>query len=265
LGDVRAAQRAVTYLAVFPYSFFLQALYSEATFLVCAIAAFLSAERKRFLAAGVLAGAAMLARPTGIAVLAGLAAMGLRDAGRRVALTRLAVAPFIFCVFPILLALQGRSPLEFLTAEHQWRKYSVLDPLGAVLAPFHTILDGARAAWSGATGLVSDLPQLSAYTLHNVTAFAVLVVFVVLSAAAWIRLGIPYGIYCAVALAFPLVARPTEAPLLSLQRFALVLFPCFIVLGTLRLGRFTYATTLAMSCISLVALVYFWTQGHFVA
>ncbi len=265
VGEPSAAQRAVAYLAIFPYAFILQALYSEATFLACAIAAFVAAERKRFLAAGVLAGAAMLARPPGIAVLAGLAVLALSNPARRAALVRLSVALPIFCVFPLVLFLQGRSPVGFLTAEHGWRSYSAHDPLGTLLAPFQSVYDGAHAAWTGAAELVSG-SRLSPFTIHDVTAFVVLVVFVVLSAAAWKRLGAPYGVYCAVSLAIPLVVRPAAAPLLSLQRFALVLFPCFIVLGTLPLPRYAYRAVLALSCIGLVGLLYLWNRGdYFVA
>jgi hypothetical protein len=261
VGEPVAAQRAVAYLALFPYAFFLQALYSEATFLVCAVSAFLAAERKRFLVAGTLAGAAMLTRYAGIAVLAGLIVLALSNPGRRAALLRLSVAPLIFSAFPLVLILQGRSPLAFLNAEHGWRSYSVHDPRGAVLAPFQSAYDGALAAWTGAGKLVSGSP-LSAFTIHNVTAFAVLVVFVLLSAAAWKRLGTPYGVYCAVSLALPLVARPGAAPLLSLQRFALVLFPCFIVLGALPMRRSAYGALLVLSCAGLFGLLYLWTRGN---
>jgi hypothetical protein len=260
LGEAEAAHRSVVYLALSPYAFFLQALYSEATFLVFAIAAFVAAERKRFLGAGILAGAAMLARPVGIAVLAGLVVLAVRGGGGRAALTRLSVAPVIFCVFPLILVMQGRSPIAFLTNEHGWRKYSVSDPLGAMLAPFQSFYDGAAAAWTGITKIASGT-ALSPYTIHDVTAFAVLVVFLMLTVAAWRRLGMAYGVYCAASLAIPLVTRPYDAPLLSIQRFALVLFPCFIVLGDLPLGRYTRRAILALSCLGLIGLLYLWIRG----
>jgi len=260
--EPRSAQRAVLYLALFPYAFFLQAVYSEAIFLVCALAAFVCAERKRFLAAGVLAGAAMLARPVGPAVLAGVVVLGWRDRARWAALARLSVAPLVFGIFPLLLFLQGRSPMAFLSAEHGWRKYSVLDPRGAALAPLRNVYDGARAAGTGIGDLVSGSSP-SAFTIHNVTAFALFVVFLALSAAAWRKLGTAYGVYCAGALAIPNVSQPLAAPLLSFQRFALVLFPCFIVLGALPLGRYAHRGILVASGVGLVTLLYIWTRGEY--
>jgi hypothetical protein len=38
-------------------------------------------------------------------------------------------------IYPLLLALQGRSPKAFLTSEHGWRKDSAHDTAGTVLAP----------------------------------------------------------------------------------------------------------------------------------
>src|SRR5205807_8304264 len=66
------ARRAVLYLAVFPMSLFLQAVYSESLFLLLALAAFVLAERGRHLEAGVAAGLAILTRAIGIALLPSL-------------------------------------------------------------------------------------------------------------------------------------------------------------------------------------------------
>jgi hypothetical protein len=264
-----AARWSVAYLALFPYAFFLHALYSEAAFLACAIAAFLAAERKRFLAAGVLTGLAMLARPAGIAVLAGILLFTLRRPHRAANALRVSTALGVFSVFPVLLAVQGRSPLAFMKAEHGWRSYSGHDPLGLLTAPFESVFDGARAAGTGVRGIVDTLGHgsaLSPYAIHDLAAFVLLVIFLALSALAWRRLGSPYGVYCGVSLAIPLVARPLAAPLLSLPRFVLVLFPCFIVLGTLPLRPRWHGVILGTCCAGLVGLLYLWNHGgHFVA
>src|SRR5436309_3631017 len=64
------ARRAVLYLAVFPFALFLQAVYSEALFLLLALAAFAFAERRRFGAAGGVAGRALLQHLAAVALLA---------------------------------------------------------------------------------------------------------------------------------------------------------------------------------------------------
>lgn len=251
------ATRAVWYLALFPYAFFLQMVYSEALFLVCALAAFVAAERRRFLPAGLLAGAAMLTRPSGIAVLAGLVVLALGESARLSALARLAVAPLLFLIFPLVLVVEGQSPLAFMHAEDRWREFGVL-------ALPQSVYEGARAAWNGVIDLAGG-PATRDFSLHSVTAFAALVVFVLLSVLAWRRLGAPSGVYCAVSLLMPLAARSEGWPLTSFQRFVLVLFPCFVVLGALPLGRYLHRALLAVSAIGLVGLLYLWVGGHFVA
>jgi hypothetical protein len=50
------ARRAVLYLALFPMALFLQAVYSESLYLMLTVVAFLAAERRRFLGAGLACG-----------------------------------------------------------------------------------------------------------------------------------------------------------------------------------------------------------------
>ena len=251
------ASRAVLYLALFPTAFYLHALYSEALFLVFAVGAFLAAERRRFTVAAVLAGGAMLTRPLGIAVLVGIAIFALRTPRRAAALRRLSIAPAIFAIYPLLLAADGRSALAFLSAEAHWRNTSLH---GAVRGPYLGLL----AAWNGAR----DLAQTGGnnyVALLNVTAFLALVAFAVLSVLAWRRLGAPYGLYGLISLAMPSAAPADPWPLVSMQRFVLALFPCFIVLGTLPIGRLAHRVLVALSAAAMVYLLFHWARGDFVA
>src|SRR6476646_7834906 len=97
------ARRAVLYLAVFPMALFLQAVYSESLYLLLTLAAFLLAERRRFLGAGVVAGLALLTRSAGIALLPALVLFAWQAPRRERALASLLVAPAIFAVYPLLL------------------------------------------------------------------------------------------------------------------------------------------------------------------
>lgn len=254
----RAAARAVAYLAFFPYAFFLQAVYSEAAFLALAIGAFLAAERRRFLVAGVLAGGAMLTRPVGFALLVGVAVLALssRRSPREVA--ALGVAPLLFSVFPLVLAAEGRSPLAFVTSEKHWRDLGVLG----------WVHGGARAlrnAADGAVDLVSTLPSVPPGPLVSVTQLAALIVFAALSVLAWRRLGAGYGAYCLLALAMPVSAPADPWPYVSMERFALALFPCFIVLGALVVRETTHRLLLVGSIAAGVGVMAVWVTGAFVA
>src|SRR5581483_1385556 len=108
LAGPDVARRSVLYLAVFPMSLFLQAVYSESVFLLVAIGAFLAAERRRFVVAGVLTGLALLARPTGVAVLLGVAVIAWGSPRRLRDLVSVVVpAVLLFLLFPLTLRLEG--------------------------------------------------------------------------------------------------------------------------------------------------------------
>ena len=253
-----AALRAVAYLALFPYAFFLQALYSETLYLALAIGAFLAAERRYFLVAGSLAGGAMLARPLGPAVLVGIAILAVGSRYPRQALAQLVIAPALFLVFPLVLMLEGRGPFAFLHAEDEWRDVS---PFSAFYGTFRA----TQEAWRGLKELAPGTSGGEYLALVNVTALLSLVVFAALSIAAWRRLGSAYGVYCMLSLAVPIVATTAPYPLASMQRFVLTLFPCFITLGALPIGRAAHRALLTLCALAMIGVLYYWTRGLFVA
>jgi Mannosyltransferase (PIG-V) len=230
-----AAFRSVLFLAFFPTTFFLSAVYSEALFLLLAVAMFLLAERGRLYEAAVLAGLAWLTRPTGLALLPALAVFALRDRGPWRSLPVLLVPPALFAVFPVVLRAQTGEALRFLHVETQWDRS--LSPYG----PLEGVYRGAQAAWAGVRQLLQGSDErwfwvqesADRVAVMNIELFALLVLFSVLTVVAWRRLGAPYGLFAASSLALPL-AVPTQAyPLLSLSRFGVVVFPLFIALALL--------------------------------
>jgi Mannosyltransferase (PIG-V) len=249
------ARRAVAYVALFPTAFFLSALYSESLFLVFAVAAFLAAERRRFLLAAALAGCAMLTRPLGVAVLAGLVVFAALEPDRWTGLRRLWAAPAVFALYPILLAAQGKGAFAFVSAESEWRRTSVS---AALRGPYLTVL----VARNGVRDLTAGYDFAA---LLNVSTVAVWLGFGCLSIVAWRDLGAPYGVYCLVSLAMPLATPADPWPLVSIQRFVLALFPCFIVLGSLPIRPAAHRLLLALSAVTMVWLIVEWTSGEFVA
>lgn len=217
LGD-GAAQRAVLYLAVFPMSLFLQAVYGESLFLLLGLAAFLLAERGRFGWAGIAAGLALLTRSAGVALLAGLVVLAWPARG---ALARLAIAPVMFAAYPIALWIWIGDPWAWLHAQESvWHRHlSAAGPLGGIW--------DALTRWHPAdTGLEHAVSV-------NLEGWAFLLLFAALTVVAWRRLGAPYGVYCALSLLIPLSLPSDRWPLLSLPRFGLVVFPFFLALATL--------------------------------
>src|SRR3954464_11865564 len=264
------ARRAVLYLAVFPFALFLQAVYSESLYLLLTLAAFLLAERGRFLAAGTVTGLALLTRPTAAALLPALALLAWRERDRIRALASLAVAPLLFAAYPLYLSWAENDPWQFLHAQRIWSRH--LSPAG----PLGGIWDGLRAGWAGVEQLASGSHTHVYWTpvqdsdpirvaVLNLEALAFLVLFVVLAATAWRRFGAPYGLFAAVSLAIPLSVPSERWPLLSLPRFGLTIFPLFLALAVLGGRPRAHTAILCVSSLLLGVAVVQWALWQWVA
>jgi hypothetical protein len=264
------ARRAVLYLAVFPMTLFLQAVYSESLFLLLALAAFALAERGRFAGAGAAAGLALLTRIAGVALVPALVLIAWRTPRRAEALAKLAVAPAIFSLYPLYLWWHLGDPWAFARAQDLWHRH--VSPVG----PLGGIWDGLRAGWAGVQQLASGShthvywsPVRDADPLRvaavNLESLAFLALFLVLTLLAWRRFGAPYGVFAATSLAIPLSVPSQRWPLLSLPRFGLVVFPFFLALAALGGRPRLHTVTVTISSLLLGVAVVQWSLWQWVA
>jgi len=239
LGEA-GARRAVVYLAVFPTSLYLGAVYSESLFLGLALATFVLAERGRLGLAGIAVGLALLTRAQGIALLPALALFAHHAGGRRQFAALLAPLS-IFTAYPLTLLLWIDRPLAFIEAQRTvWgRELSSLGPLGG-------LLDAVAAG---------DLLEL---------AFAL--PMLALAVVAWRRFGATYGSYALGVLLIPM-AYPSArlGGLYSFPRLCLVAFPCLLALAALTESRWSRLTTVAVLTTTLAVFVVRWSLWHWVA
>ena len=239
LGEA-GARRAVVYLAVFPTTLYLGAVYSESLFLALALATFVLAERGRLGLAGLTVGLALLTRAQGAALLPALALFAHQAGGRRHYATLLIPAG-IFAAYPLALWLAIDRPFAFLDAQKTvWdRELSPLGPLGG-------LVDALRAG---------DLLEL---------AFAL--PMLVLAVVAWRRFGAAYGSYAIGALLIPM-AYPSArlGGLYSFPRLCLVAFPCLLALAAVTEARWARTATLAVLTTTLAVFVVRWSLWHWVA
>jgi 4-amino-4-deoxy-L-arabinose transferase-like glycosyltransferase len=250
------ARRAVLYLAVFPMSLFLGAVYSESLFLLLSVAAFALAERRRFLAAGICCGLALLTRPFGLALLPALAVLAWRSPQRRESLAGLAAALPIAAVYPLVLWAQLGDPFAFADAQGRWHRHvSWAGPFGGIWAGVHDAVTGATPAGAG---------ELHAAAV-NWEGLVTLVLFGLLAVVAWKRLGAAYGLFAALSLALPLSVPSDRWPLLSLPRFVLPVFPFFLALAAIGRSPRTHAAILSVSAIFLGVAAVQWALWQWVA
>lgn len=235
-----AGRRAVLFLALAPTSLFFGAVYSESLFLLLAVATFLAAEKGSFWKAGALAGLALLTRSAGLALLPALVVFAWREPTRGRALAGVAVAPALFLVYPLVLAVWIGKPLAFVDAQKVvWERHlSPAGPLGGLIAAAQN---------------------------REILDLAVVAVVVALGLVAWRRIGVPYGLYVLGSVALPLAAYSNKAPLLSMQRFVIVAFPIFMALATVVRSRRATLVTAAILAAGLVAYVVRWALWYWVA
>jgi hypothetical protein len=256
-GD--GARRAVVYLALFPMSLFLQAVYSESLYLVCCLGAFSLAERRRWPAAAVVTGLAMLTRLAGVALLPPLLLLAWRSPDRRRALLSMLLAPALAGLYPLWLDVKLHAPFAAVGNEAGWgRHLSHAGPAGGL---WH----GVQAAWHGVERITTTSSNNVQAAAHNVEYFSFLVVFAWLGIVAWRRFGAPYGVFVLGSLAIPLSAPTTGYPLLSMPRFCLPLFPAFLAMAAIADTPRRDRAILVVSSLFLGVAVVEWSVGQWVS
>jgi hypothetical protein len=269
LGD-DGAGLTVLYVAIFPMTLFLQAVYNESLFLLLVLACFALAERHSWLAAGYVAGLALLTRSSGVAVLPALVLLAWRSGERWRALASLCIAPVLFALYPFWLDWKTHDAFAFIHAETAWHRHlSDAGPLGG-------LWQGLRSGWAGieqvATGSTTHVywsGGVGSDTLHgamlNLEDLGFALVFLALAVVAWRRFGAAYGLFAVLAVALPLSAPSSRWPLESFPRFCVVVFPAFMALASLSTTVARRRIVIATSAIFLGLAVFQWSVQQWVS
>jgi len=218
--DRSVARRAIFYISIFPTAIFFSAVYPEALFLMLTVASFYYMRERRWWLAGAIGFFAALTRVEGVlltvpfAIEWFVAYRPLRPENRE------NLNKALFNLAPILLIPIGLSlymgylwvlngdPLYFSHVQVHWNRH-LAAPWTAVINSWHKIMH-------------STVPQnVANQTLELV--FTALMVIVLI--AGWKRLKPSYIAYMALSILLPM----STSSLMSMPRFALVLFPMFVI------------------------------------
>jgi Gpi18-like mannosyltransferase len=247
--------------ALFPTGFFLLAPYTESLFLALSVSAFWFARTDRPWHAAVAACFASLTRPQGAFLALPLAAEYVRQRdlgpwlrgapGPRPGIAALApslpglgaiVATF---VLPLLSGQRG-SPLDVAS---YWG-YAIVPPWDALAASWRHILAG---------GEHGNLAEIEALNLVSLLGFGALAIVAIR------RLPLSYSLYALPSIALLYTRTTYFSPLSSDARYVLVLFPCFMILGTwLARSKALAISWLAVSALLEILLLQFWARWGFV-
>lgn len=217
------AQRATFYVSIFPTAIFFSAVYSESLFLFLTVASFYYVRERRWLTAGAFGFFAALTRSEGILLAAPLFiewVIAAREGGREFfrywfddvvkPLVGMALVPLGLVVYMAYLWVLTGDPLRFSHVQAHW---------GREFAP----------PWVSFANTVQKIVHAHAtQTVANESlelAFTLLMLVVL--AVGFRRLRLSYIVYMALSIAIPMCT----GSLMSMPRFALVLFPMFALFG----------------------------------
>ena len=266
-GDRDTAMRAVLVMVLFPTAFFLSAVYTESTFLLFVIGSIYFARRRLWAWAALMGVLASATRSTGIMMwgVVGLEWMrangwtfdrihtqaAWRALGRALRVDFLTV--LVICLIPLGLGsyilLQhdyADSPLKFMEVQENWGR-GERGPLEALNEDLKQIrLPALRRG------------EVSSQVLINFVFFwppFFLVPFI------WRRMGASYGLYSLLTLTIPVSTGIT----MSISRYALVMFPMFMLLAHWMRHRWVATAVLVTFSIFLGILFTIFANWVFVA
>jgi len=267
------AERAVSYLGLFPTALFFFAAYSEALYLACSLGCVYALRLRRWWVAGLCGLAAALTRQLGVLLLVPFAveyweARALaraptrgREGARADTRTRPRLAdlpaglliPAGTLAFVAYLQLKVGNGLLFLRAQAAWARATAPPWAGAVLSLRHLASARYRIPLRALNGL--DLSFLALFLL------------LVLVGAP--RLPRSYTAY-AVAVLLAVLVTPATGPrqplaLLSVSRFGVTLFPPFVALALLGRHRAADRLILGLSVALLSLFTVIFVRGQWVA
>lgn len=217
-GD-RIARRTIVVTAAFPTAFFFLAPYSESLFLLLSVLAFREARHDRWGRVALFGGLAALTRSVGILLVAAMLVEAIRGRRERRPLAPRLAGAAVIGAGPLLWfawwgIVHGRwlAPLD---AQSDWLR----EPTW----PWVTLTDAIAAAW-----------RFQSYWLLDL---AVVVLVVAGLALATPALRLSEASYGWLSLLLPLADPFPDRPLLSLPRFAVVVFPALWGLAGAGAGR----------------------------
>ncbi len=230
--DAPTARRTVYYIAAFPTAFFFSAVYTESAFLLWIVGTMYFARRRLWVWAALFGMLTAATRIVGVVTFGLVGVEWLRSHGWTIStcyrpeawrnmlhglrtdwpsLAVLLVIPLGLLSYMLFLQSQFQDPVAFWTVQAAWGR----EDLGPV-----------AIIWRDVSGLLSQnffTGEIWWHVLLDVsTFFAVLALSVVI----WFRLGEAYAIFCVVSMLIP-VSSGTG----SMIRYALILFPVFMILG----------------------------------
>lgn len=213
--DRAVARRAIFYVSVFPSAVFFSAVYTESLFFMLTVASFYYMRAHRWWLAGAIGFLAALTRVEGVLLVVPFAIEWYAQyksnpVGGAFDLLAVALIPFGLSIYMAYLWVLRADPLYFSHVQVHWNRHLAF-PWVSVVNSFHKMAHATNG-------------QVLANEALEI-AFTALMIAVLLGG--WKQLRPSYIAYLALSILIPM----STSSLMSMPRFALVLFPMFAILA----------------------------------
>lgn len=213
-GGTLTGRRAVTFMLIYPTSFFFFSVYTESFFIMTALLSIRCMKSRSWAWAGLWTFCAILTRLQGAALLFPMLCLMWHDHPflRKPAQWMGLILPAFGGLFYLYLRSRQVTgdPLPFVESDWHARLVPPWETYGYAI---QTLLSGN-------------------FTFIDFLNWAVVTLFVILLVAGWRKIPIEYNLYTAFSLLIMLIRIVETQPLISMSRYSLTLFPLFFVLGS---------------------------------
>ena len=255
----RVALLSVVYLALFPTSFFFQAIYSEGLFLLLTLACFFFARDGRWWPAGLAGFLATLTRSAGVLLVVPMLVYYFERRDWRLARTdarlfAVLLVPAALAAWMAYLWHAKGDALAFAHVQRDWGRAFAAAPLVVWEGVLEAVRGAHQLLWTP-SGVGHPLQSAYFPPTANVLGLPFLVFALGALVAGIRRLPAAYTSYAFVSLLFYLSFPVRATPLLSLPRFVVVVFPLFVALAAVsERRRWLQAAIIAVFVLGLVLL-----------
>ncbi len=255
--DLRAADATVWLLAFAPMALFFTAVYTESLFLALSVGALYAARRERWWLAGCLAALAAVTRVPGVLLIAPIAILYWQSPRRTrranpwqaAWLALPAVALLAFLAYMQERGFGWSAPIKNQTGHAHQHTFA---------GPLWTLWHGIGDGFSGIAHIIGGTaPVTSGFRFglsnaaENFMLMIVLFICIATLVLVWKRLPLAYFVYALLILIECLWSPVKYRPLMSLDRYALVIFPLWMVAGAWLSQRRLLAPVVAVSAVLL--------------
>ncbi|OGE64977.1 hypothetical protein A3I48_00965 [Candidatus Daviesbacteria bacterium RIFCSPLOWO2_02_FULL_36_7] len=233
----RVALLSVWFLNIFPTAYFLQAAYTESLFLTTSLATLYFYRKRSFIKSGLIGAFASMTRINGILLLP-IFLMESKNLGKN--FIALLLTPVGFFIYLLINLIIFNDPLYFskILSLHWYKQLAW--------------------PWISIRNLINFYPnQTGDYYYLFLAELITIFLLAIVTILVYIKVRKSYGIY----MFLNLLLFTSTSFIMSTPRYALVLFPIFILLAIIN-NKFLLALISTISLLLLFLLTYQYTQGR---